>query len=298
MARTWRLGTRGSLLARTQSGHVAALIEAATGDRVELVIVRTRGDAVQDRPLAAVGGKGLFTKELEEGLLGGEIDLAVHSLKDLPSENPPGLVVAGLPPREDPRDVLVGSTLADLRRGAVVGTGSARRAMQLLALRPDLEIRGLRGNVDTRIAKQRAGDYDAIVLAAAGITRIGRAADITDALDVDHVVPAVGQGTLAVQCREDDAALRAILERLSDRAAVAETALERAFLEALGGGCSVPAACHARLVDDRLEVRAFLGRDDGASVRDRGACDTVDGPAYGAALALRLKTELTALPPR
>lgn len=196
-----KLGTRGSLLATTQSGLVAADLTRLTGVEVELVIVKTRGDAVQDRPLAQVGGKGLFTKELEDALLAGEIDFAVHSMKDMPSDMPEGLVIASVPPREDPRDALVGAALADLPPGAVVGTGSVRRALQLRATRPDLEVRGIRGNVDTRIDKQRRGEYAAIVLALAGLTRLGRAGDATAVLSVDEMVPAVGQGALAVQAR-------------------------------------------------------------------------------------------------
>ena len=162
-----RLGTRGSLLAKTQSGHVAAAITAATGVPVDLVVIKTTGDRVVDRPLQQVGGKGLFTKEIEQALLDGDVDLAVHSMKDMPTDNPPGLCIACVPERVSPADVLVGGSLDSLRQGAVVGTGSVRRALQLRSLRPDLEVRGIRGNVDTRVQKQQDGQYDAIVLASA-----------------------------------------------------------------------------------------------------------------------------------
>ncbi len=199
-----RLGTRGSLLARTQSQHVADAIAAATGRQVELIIITTRGDQIRDRPLQQVGGKGLFTKEIEDAMLSHEIDLAVHSMKDMPTESPSGLTITAVPERVDPRDALVGATLDELARGAVVGTGSVRRAMQLRALRPDLEIRGIRGNVDTRIRKQRDGDYHAIVLAIAGLTRLRRTGEVAEAFGVSIMIPAVGQGALAVQCRSDD----------------------------------------------------------------------------------------------
>lgn len=298
MARKWRLGTRGSLLARTQSGHVAEALARLTGDEVELVIVRTRGDAVVDRPLAEVGGKGLFTLELEEGLLDGSLDLAVHSFKDLPTENPPGLVIAGLPEREDPRDALVGATLDTLPHGARVGTGSARRRMQLLKHRPDLRLLDLRGNVDTRVRRQQEGDYEAVVLAAAGLRRLGRGHDITEALEVDRMVPAVAQGVLAVQCRQADAALRERLAALSHGPTVVAVGLERAFLDALGGGCSVPAACHAwQLEGGLLRYAAFLGRErDGTWVEEQGSCDVDEAVAVGASLGVRLRVALAARP--
>ena len=292
MTRVFRLGTRGSMLARTQSGHVAEALESASGHPVELVIIKTRGDEVQDRPLAQVGGKGLFTKEIEEALLAGTVDLAVHSMKDLPSENPPGLIVAGIPLREDPRDVLVGSPLADLSAGDVVGTGSLRRMLQLRALIPGLEIRGLRGNVDTRVRKQRDGEYKSVVLAAAGLSRLGRADDIGERLDVDAMIPAVGQGALAVQCREDDAEVRGWLEKMTDPATADAVAAERGFLIALGGGCSVPAACHATVEGDNLRIRAFLGAEDGRAEREIVVCTRGDGRRVGGEIAVRLLAKL------
>jgi len=293
----WRLGTRGSALARTQSGHVAQALTALTGVPVELVVIRTRGDAITDRPLPQVGGKGLFTKEIEDALLDGAVDLAVHSYKDLPSSSPPGLVVAGLPPREDPRDALVGATLAALPEGAVVGTGSARRRLQLLAARPDLDVVDVRGNVDTRVRKVRDGGLHAVVLAAAGLARLGRAHDVDEALPVETMVPAVAQGVLAVQAREDDDVLRAALARLTDPDTAVCVALERAFLATLGGGCSVPAACHAWIDGDAVAYAAFLGREDGAAVVERGRALRSEVEPVGADLGLRLGRALAAHPP-
>ena len=249
---TLRLGTRGSGLAVAQSGIVAAALQEAVGRPVELVIIRTRGDQIRDRPLSEVGGKGLFTKEIEEALLNGDVDLAVHSMKDLPTENPAGLVVAAVPERVDPRDALVGGTLETLREHARVGTGSERRARQLALLRPDLEIVGIRGNVDTRIGKV-GSEVDAVVLAEAGLQRLGRT-EVREILSIEQMLPSVGQGALAVQCRAESRALMSVLDH-PPTAAVLRA--ERAFLTEIAGGCSVPAACHARLVDGELVVRGW-----------------------------------------
>ncbi|MEQ1503019.1 MAG: hydroxymethylbilane synthase [Myxococcota bacterium] len=287
---TLRLGTRGSQLATTQSGMVAAALTAATGVQVELVIIKTRGDQIADRPLQAVGGKGLFTKELEDALLAGEIDLAVHSMKDMPTEMPPGLTIGAVPARVDPRDVLVGARLADLAPGATVGTGSVRRSLQLRTLRPDLEIRGIRGNVDTRIEKQRRGEYAAVMLALAGLTRLGRAADATEALSVDQMVPAVGQGALAVQCREGDARVLPLLDTIHDRETGACVAAERAFLIEVQGGCSAPAACHARWVDGLVVADAVWAADErGPVVRAQLRADPLHVHALGTELARRVR---------
>ncbi|TNE87467.1 MAG: hydroxymethylbilane synthase [Deltaproteobacteria bacterium] len=258
--RTLKLGTRGSLLARTQSGHVAEAITRATGIPVELVIITTRGDKVQDRPLAEVGGKGLFTLELEQGLLDGSLDLAVHSMKDMPTDMPEGLIFGAIPKRVDPRDALVGATLDELSAGAVIGTGSARRAAQLRRLRPDLEIRGIRGNVPTRIAKLEEG-YDAVVLAAAGLARLDLLGEARELFAEDQFVPAVGQGALAVQCRADDAELLGWLARIHDEPTARAVEAERAFLQTVSGGCSVPAACHVSFEDGRAHVHAMWERD-------------------------------------
>lgn len=292
MGRTLRLGTRGSDLAVTQSRWVAARLGELAGVDVELVVIRTKGDAVRDRPLHLVGGKGLFTKEIEDAMLAGDVDLAVHSMKDMPTEGPAGLVIAGVPVREDPRDVLVGASLDALAEGAVVGTGSNRRRLQLLAVRPDLDVRGIRGNVETRIGKQRSGEYDAVVLAAAGMKRLGLEDDITALIDVETMVPAVGQGALAVQCREDDAELVAWLEALTDRDTADTVAAERGFLGALGGGCSVPAACHAVVDGDGLIVRAFLGDEEGRFEVEVARCARAEGAAVGAEIARHMKAAI------
>jgi hydroxymethylbilane synthase len=287
---TLRLGTRGSLLARTQSQQVADSITAATGVAVELVIIKTTGDRVQDRPLQEVGGKGLFTKEIEDALIDGRVDFAVHSMKDMPTENPPELEIASVPKRVDPRDVLIGAKLADLPRGAVVGTGSVRRQLQLRALRPDLVLKGIRGNVDTRIAKQQAGDYDAIVLAAAGITRLGKQDEITDALSVEAMIPAVGQGALALQCRRDDAATKAILDKIHHEPSAICVAAERAFLEAVSGGCSAPAACHAVWDGDEIVATGVWAVDETSEPKRLTLrTDPLHAPAMGRDLARQLK---------
>jgi hydroxymethylbilane synthase len=284
-----RLGTRGSELARTQSGQVAASITAATGVEVELVVIKTRGDLVTDRPLQNVGGKGLFTKEIEDALLAREVDLAVHSLKDMPTEDPDGLEIAAIPPRVDPRDVLVGARLRELPAGAVIGTGSVRRSLQLKALRPDLELRGIRGNVDTRIDKQRRGEYAAVMLALAGLTRLGRADEATEALSVEQMIPAVGQGALAIQCRRDHAEVRRILDAIHDPATGLCTTTERAYLKQVSGGCSAPAACHARLINGMIVADAVWAADDNSPLRRAQlTADPLHGHVLGVELARRL----------
>jgi len=264
---TLKLGTRGSLLARTQSQQVADAITAATGVSVELVIISTKGDRVTDRPLQEVGGKGLFTKEIEQAMIDGDVDFAVHSMKDMPTEGPPELEVAVVPQRVDPRDALIGARLDQLPEGAVVGTGSVRRQLQLRAIRPDLQLKGIRGNVDTRIAKQQAGEYDAIVLAMAGLTRLGKQAAATEALAVDAMVPAVGQGALAVQSRRDDAATKEILEAIHHEPTAICVAAERAFMQAVSGGCSAPAACYARFDGDEVVARGVWAPSDDSAPR-------------------------------
>ncbi|TVQ91011.1 MAG: hydroxymethylbilane synthase [Deltaproteobacteria bacterium] len=288
MTKPLRLATRGSQLALTQSGHVAAAITQATGRAVELVVVRTRGDVVTDRPLAQVGGKGLFTKEIEDALLARDAEIAVHSMKDMPTDQPEGLTFGAIPPREDVRDVLVGACLAELPPGAVVGTGSARRVAQLRALRPDLDLRGIRGNVDTRIRKVHDGDYQAIVLAAAGLRRLGRAEAIAEPLSPEQMVPAVGQGALAVQCRSDDAEVLGVLARIHHRPTAHCVRAERAFLRAIAGGCSVPAGCLARLEDGILHVHAFYATSKGLRRASRVG-ETAKAEQLGVELAEALR---------
>jgi hydroxymethylbilane synthase len=245
-----RIGTRGSSLARWQADHVAGLLRAAhKGLRVEITVIETHGDRVLDKPLPLIGGKGLFTAELEAALHDGEIDFAVHSLKDLPTENPPSLIVGAVPRRANPQDVLVsrsGAALDALPMGAGVGTSSRRRAAQLLRHRPDLRVIDIRGNVDTRLRKavDPNGPYDAVVLARAGVERLGRLDDVTQVLPFDVMLPAPGQGALGVQCR-DDVLSRAVLLPITHHATRLAVTAERAFLAALGGGCAVPVAAYA-----------------------------------------------------
>jgi hydroxymethylbilane synthase len=257
-----RLGTRGSELATTQSRHVARLLESRlAGIEVELVIIRTEGDRLQsEAPLPGVKlDKGLFTTALEDALRARTIDLAVHSLKDLPTTMPSGLVVAAIPEREDPRDALLsgGQRLGELPAGARIGTSSERRRRQLLALRRDLEILPIRGNVDTRIRKLRSGEFDALVLAAAGLVRLGRGGEIVEHFALDDVLPAPGQGALAIETRDDETATL-IGSALDDAAVRAAVTAERAVLEAIGGGCQLPLGAFARVAGDRLELRAAL----------------------------------------
>ena len=264
-----RIATRASALAVAQSKLVAAALERALGVRVELELVRTSGDRIQDAPLAALGGKGLFVKELEEALLARRADLAVHSAKDLPAGLAPGTALAAFPERADARDALVGArrgaSLAGLARGARVGTGSLRRRAQLLAARPDLAIVPLRGNVDTRLRKLESEGLDAVVLACAGLERLGLAARIDERIDPRAVLPAVGQGTLALQTRAGEA-LAGDLAALDHAPTRAATLAERAFLVRLAGDCNVPLAAHARLEGDEIALAGLLASPDGARV--------------------------------
>jgi hydroxymethylbilane synthase len=252
-----RIATRGSALAVAQSGLVARAVERALGVETELVRIRTEGDRLQQGSLAALGGKGLFVKELEEALLDGRADFAVHSAKDLPARLAPGLDLAAFPERADPRDALVGSRLDALRTGARVGTGSLRRAAQLRAARPDLELVPLRGNVDTRLRKLAEEGLDAVVLACAGLERLGLAVRIDERLDPARLLPAVGQGTLALEARAGSA-LAADLAALDHGPTRAATRAERAFLERLAGDCTVPLAAYARLEGGEVALAALL----------------------------------------
>ncbi|OFV89876.1 MAG: hydroxymethylbilane synthase [Acidobacteria bacterium RBG_16_68_9] len=283
-----RIGTRGSRLARVQAGWVQARLSAAVpGLTSELVIIRTTGDRIIDRPLSAVGGKGLFVKEIEEALLAGEVDCAVHSLKDLPAELAPGLVLAAVPEREDPRDVLLtrqGAGLADLPRGAQVGTSSLRRAALVRAVRPDLRVMGLRGNVDTRLRKLSEGVIDALLLAWAGLRRLGIVHPHVEPLPADEFVPAIGQGALALESRCD--ATAELLGAIEDRPSRHAIEAERAFLLAVGGSCVTPLAAHATVAGQALTLRALIAQPDGARVlrgEREGRAD--DGVRLGTELA-------------
>lgn len=264
-----RLGTRASQLATTQSGHVASTIREVLGREVVLVEISTEGD-VSRAPLAQMGGTGVFVSALREALLRDECDLAVHSLKDLPTYPAEGITLAAVPPREDPRDVLVardGLTLGELPVGSRVGTGSPRRVAQLAALGLGVEIVGIRGNVDSRIRKVREGAYDAVLLARAGISRLGRLAEVTEVIDPIQILPAPGQGALAVECRSADTDLVAALARLDDAPTRAAVTAERAVLATLEAGCSAPLGALAEVVEGEdgpeLWIRAVAMSEDG-----------------------------------
>lgn len=269
-----RLGTRASLLATTQSGHVATMIRDRLGREVELVEVSTEGDQ-SSAPLASIGGTGVFVSALREALLRGEVDLAVHSLKDIPTAPADGIALAAVPTREDPRDVVIardGLTLGELPVGSRVGTGSPRRISQLAALGLGLELAGIRGNVDSRIRKVHSGEYDAIVLARAGLSRLGRVGEATEVLEPIQMLPAPGQGALAVECRSADADLVTLLHRLDDGPSRAAVTAERAVLATLEAGCSAPLGALAEVVEgedgEELWLRAAVLSEDGVlSVR-------------------------------
>ncbi|HSQ59477.1 MAG TPA: hydroxymethylbilane synthase [Acidobacteriota bacterium] len=276
-----RIGTRGSELALTQSRYVRSLL-GGTDETIPLEIIQTSGDRFIEASLQRIGGKGVFTKELEDALLEGRVDLAVHSLKDLPTENPAGLVVAALLTREDPRDALVsrsGLGLASLPSGSRVGTSSLRRRSQLLARRPDLVVEDLRGNVPTRLRRVEEGRYDAVVIAAAGLRRLGLAGRITELIDEEIMLPAPGQGVLGIQTRADDAATIEAVRRHHDPVAAAEATAERAFLAGLGGGCLVPVGARGRVQGDRLRLEGVVGHPSGRPSVRRSA----DGPVAAAA---------------
>lgn len=289
---TLRIGSRGSQLALTQSRMMAAEIGRVTGTTPEIVIVKTTGDADQTSRLASFGGAGAFTMEIDVRQRAGDFEISVHSLKDLPTQGREGLLLAAVPPRVPVEDCLVsrsGALLADLPAGAVVGTGSERRRAQLRRLRPDLEITGIRGNVDTRLAKVRDGVVDATFLARAGLVRLGLTEHVTEVLDVERVVPAAGQGALAVVVREGaDEALAAVLQ-LDHAATRAEVAAERGVLAKLGGGCHLPMGVLARVSGDRLTLHARVVSPDGTRmVEERGEGAVADAAALGAEVGDRL----------
>jgi hydroxymethylbilane synthase len=265
-----RIGTRGSPLAMAQARMVRARLAAATGipeDRIETRVIRTTGDAIQDRTLAQAGGKGLFTKEIEEALHEGAIDLAVHSAKDMPTVLPDGLIIAAVLPREDARDVFISrkaATLPALRAGAVVGTASLRRQAIVKRLRPDLEVVPLRGNVETRLRKLNEGVVDATLLALAGLKRLGLTGAATSILPVEEFLPAVGQGIVAIEARAADTATRALLGKIDDAKTATALAAERAFLAILDGSCRTPIAGHAIIVGESLRFRGLIARPDGS----------------------------------
>lgn len=260
--------TRPSALARWQTQWVmVALQHLHPALACEERIITTQGDRVLDRPLPEIGGKGLFTQELEHELLSGAVHCAVHSLKDLPVENPAGLMIGCIPARAEVRDALISQrhhTLATLPEGAVVGTSSLRRAAQLLSRRPDIQIQSLRGNVDTRLRKALEGQYEAIILAGAGLTRLGLDRHVTEWLGLNVMLPAPGQGALAVQCRADDSTTFNLLAALDDNPTRQAVTAERAFLSGLGGGCSVPVAAYAQGQDQAIELTGLVIKEDGS----------------------------------
>ncbi len=261
-----RIGTRGSLLAKWQAEYVRKQLFAGRGVEAEIVIVKTAGDKQQMSPLSQIGGKGIFIKELEEALLEETIDLAVHSVKDIPTETPSRLMFPAVCRRVDVRDCLVGkngATLASLRQGARVGTGSLRRQAQLRHLRPDLDVRDLRGNVDTRLRKVESGEYDAVMLAKAGLDRLGWSERITETMDPEVFLPAVGQGAIAVECRLRDTEAAEVVGGLDDPESRTAIIAERALLSALHGGCQVPLGAWARIERGELVLAACVCSVDG-----------------------------------
>ena len=269
-----RIGTRGSPLALVQARTVRARLAGALGakeDDIELVVIRTSGDTIQDRPLAEEGGKGLFTKEIEEALLATKVDLAVHSSKDMPTFSQPGLMLAACLEREDPRDVFISrkaKSIGELPRGATLGTASLRRQAIAMRLRPDLKVTPLRGNVETRLRKLDEGQVDATLLALAGLKRLGLAQHATRIMDVNEFLPAVGQGAIGIEARADDTRVRDMLARIDHADTSAAIACERAFLAALDGSCKTPIAGHATVSGDTIEFRGLIARPDGGAAHD------------------------------
>ena len=294
MKKTITIGTRKSLLALWQSNYIKSCLEKEYPDcEVRLQKIVTKGDKILDVPLSKIGGKGLFTKEIETALLDGEVDLAVHSLKDMPTKLPDGLCLTAITERAVVGDAFVSNkynTFAEMPAGAVLGTSSLRRKAQLLAKRPDLDIRDLRGNVDTRLHKLDEGQYDAVILAAAGLTRLGYGDRIKETLPCDFCIPAVGQGALAIECRTDNTEVRAMLEFLNHPATKSCTDAERAFLGLVEGGCQVPIGVHADVTEnDRMHVTAIIASLDGSTLlRDEIDGDAADAIALGQTLGKRM----------
>jgi len=292
MNREIHIGTRGSKLALWQANWVQSeLLKAHPSISVQITIIKTKGDKILDVPLAKVGGKGLFVKEIEDALLEGKIDLAVHSMKDMPAQLPKGLTIGAIPQRENPQDVLVSKRgcLVDLPEGSRIGTSSLRRASQLLVARPDIIIHPLRGNLDTRLRKLDEGDMDAIVLAAAGVRRLGLEHRITEYLDSRVMLPAAGQGALCIEIRTGDEETGALVGEMNHAETRTVVLGERAFLHRLGGSCQVPIAAHGRIEDGRFKLSGLIAEPDGSHVFK----EALTGPAassadIGAELAQKL----------
>jgi hydroxymethylbilane synthase len=295
LSKSIRIATRRSQLALWQAEHVASLLRAAhPGLTVELVPMTTQGDRVQDRALAEVGGKGLFVKELEVAMQEGRADIAVHSMKDVPSELPPGFCITAVLPRANPRDAFISrkyASFAALPDGARVGTSSPRRQAQLRHARRDLRLELLRGNVDTRLRRLDEGGLDAILLACAGLERLGIGHHVTEQLDLELSLPAVGQGVIGIECREDDDASRSVLVALHHEDTFTRLRAERAFAATLGGSCHSPIAAHATLDQGVLTVRGFIGAPEGdETYRDRISGAPADAESLGRALAARMQS--------
>uniref|UniRef100_A0ABW2RIH7 Porphobilinogen deaminase n=1 Tax=Laceyella putida TaxID=110101 RepID=A0ABW2RIH7_9BACL len=292
--RTLTVGTRKSLLALTQTNWVIEQLKKVRPDlTVQLEKIVTKGDKILNVTLSKVGGKGLFVKEIEQALLDGRIDLAVHSMKDLPGEMPTGLTIGSIPVRENPCDSLLsrdGRTLAQLPAGAVVGTSSLRRQAQILAYRPDLEVKPVRGNLDTRINKMKEGHFDAILLAQAGLARMGWQEEATEILSTDIMLPAVGQGALAIQCREDDHEVLALLLEIHHVETARAVKAERAFLQAFEGGCHLPLAAYAEVVGEEVRLTGLVAHPDGTKVI-KGIKQGRDEKVIGQDLAAELKEQ-------
>ena len=284
-----RIGTRGSLLAKWQAEFVRKQIFQTSGIEGEIIIIKTTGDKMQQSALSQIGGKGIFIKELEDALLDESIDIAVHSVKDIPTEIPPGMSFPAICRREDVRDCLVsgnGATLASLRRGARVGTGSLRRQAQLRHARPDLDVRDLRGNVDTRLRKVESGEYDAVMLAKAGLDRLGWTHRISETLSPDVCMPAVGQGALGIECRASDAETSAALDKLNDTETRSAIVAERSLLSVLQGGCQVPLGAWARIEGNELVLDACVCSIDGLQyVKQRATAPAEQARALGERMA-------------
>lgn len=272
------IGTRGSKLALWQSNYIKDMVEQITGLPVELKIIKTTGDKILDVPLAKVGGKGLFTKELEVELAAGTVDLCVHSMKDVPTELPEGLYIAAMPKRVDPRDALVsgaGYNLTTLPEGATVGTSSLRRVAQVRNLRPDVKIVDVRGNLDTRMRKAEDGELDVVILASAGITRMGWAERISDYIPTEQMVSAVGQGAVGVEIREDDEFMVDVMSKINDAETFACVTSERVVMRKLEGGCQVPIGAYARIEGDTMVMDGLVGSVEGDNI----VRDHLEGPA-------------------
>jgi hydroxymethylbilane synthase len=306
-----RIGSRGSQLALWQANHISTLLRER-GHEVEIEIIKTTGDKITDVALAKVGTKGMFTKEIEEALADGRVDLAVHSLKDLPTELPPGFELVAVTTRVNPRDVFLSvkyESVNALPQGARVGTSSLRRQAQLKTVRRDLAIHSLRGNVDTRVRKLEEGEYDAIILAAAGLTRLGKTQWVREVLSESFMCPAAGQGALGIEIRKGDVAMREHLTFLNDSAARAATTCERALLNKLGGGCQVPIGAFAEMDGGALRLTAIVARPDGSEVlreQQSGSDPVALGESVGDALLRQGATRIledvyraaVALPPQ